>query len=53
MNGAVVIETWISDRKAREIETFCWWKGLVLPIIRPVSRWEDSIKILQNKNVLR
>jgi len=53
MNEAVVIETWIFDRKAREIEIYCWWKGLVLPIIRPVSRWEGSIKILQNKNVPR
>ena len=52
MNEAVVIETWISDRKAPELETYCWWKGLVFPIIRPASRWEDS-KILQNKNVPR
>ena len=48
-----MIKTWISDRKAREIETYCWWEGLVLPIIGPVSRWEDSIKISQNKNVPR
>ena len=48
-----MVETWISDNKARETETYCWWKGLVLPIARPVRRWGDSIKILQNKNVPR